>query len=62
MNIAYKLIKIADKILNIFIYLFLCIVFLFCLYALFDTIKVYIRASSDSVSVLKPTKEDPINS
>lgn len=62
MNIAYKLIKIADKILNIIIYLFLCIVFLFCLYALFDTIKVYIRASSNSVSVLKPTREDPINS
>ena len=62
MNIAYKLIKIADKILNILIYLFLCIVFLFCLYALFDTIKVYVRASSQSVSVLKPTKEDPINS
>lgn len=62
MNIAYKLIKIADKILNIIIYVFLCIVFLFCLYALFDTIKVYIRASSNSVSILKPNREDPINS
>lgn len=62
MNIAYKLIKIADKILNIIIYLFLCIVFLFCLYALFDTIKVYVRASSNSVSILKPSREDPINS
>jgi len=62
LNIAYKLIKIADKILNIIIYLFLCIVFLFCLYALFDTIKVYVRASSNSVSILKPSREDPINS
>ena len=62
MNIAYKLIKFADKILNIVIYLCLIIVFLFCLYALFDTIKVYLRASNQSIIALKPTEEDPIDS
>lgn len=62
MNIAYKLIKIADKILNIILYLCLILVFLFCLYALFDTIKLYIKATSDNVSILKPTKDDPIES
>lgn len=62
MNIAYKLIKIADKILNIIIYLCLITVFLFCLYALFDTIKIYIRASNENVSILKPSKDNPIES
>lgn len=62
MNIAYKLIKFADKILNVIVYLCLIIVFLFCLYALFDTIKVYLRASNDSISSLKPNDEDPIES
>ena len=59
---AYRLIKIADKILNIFIYLCLIVVFLFCLYALFDTIKIYTRASNNNVSVLKPNKNDPVES
>ena len=62
MNIAYKLIKFADKILNVIVYLCLIIVFLFCLYALFDTIKVYLRASNNSIMSLKPNEEDPIES
>ena len=62
MNIAYKLVKFADKILKIIIYLCLVIVFLFCLYALFDTLKLYFRASSDSINSLKPSDENPIES
>lgn len=59
---AYKLIKFADKILNVIIYVVLIIAFLFCLYALFDTVRLYIRASNYSVSYLKPTEEDPAKS
>ncbi len=59
---AYKLIKFADKILNVMIYIVLIIAFLFCLYALFDTVRLYVRASNYSVSYLKPTREDPAKS
>ena len=59
MNIAYKLVRTADKILNFVIYFCLIVVFIFCLYALFDTIKIYFNASSNNVSVLKPSVEDP---
>lgn len=57
---AYKLLRIADKILNIFIYTVLIVAFLFFLYALFDTVKVYIKASNDNVSMLKPSDTNPI--
>lgn len=56
---AYKMLKIADKILNIFIYTILIIAFLFFLYALFDTLKVYLKAANNSVNILKPSDTNP---
>ena len=58
MNLAYKVIKMLDKILNFILYIIFAIIFLFSLYALFDIYNVYYRASNKSVSEYKPTEDN----
>lgn len=59
MNIAYRLVKIADKIVTFIVYTLLILIFLFCLYALFDTLKLYSNASTNNLSLYKPDESDP---